>query len=301
MSSRRHCRPFYLLLCVKSFYLATLLLLLFIASAMAQPISGRITDSRTHAALPYVNIGVVGQALGTVADEQGAYTLIFQKSLATKTVRISSLGYAPRTLTLAELAARPNVELTPEAVPLAEVQVRGKALRRTHTLGNTGNAAMAANTLGSNSLGAQVGAVIKLSRRPTRLVQAVFNIARSSPGQVTFRVNIYRLDADGKPTENKLLRRDVIVTSPVVRGPITVDLSADQLVLNEDFFLAIELLKWTDPAPTGSEFAFSAALGYFHNEIYYRHTSQAVWKRTSVGALLAGMQPRLSFYVTVND
>lgn len=287
---------------LKSLCLTLLLLLLLIAPAVAQPITGRITDSRTRAPLPYVNIGVVGQDLGTVTDEQGAYTLAFQQSLATAMVRISRLGYAPRNLTLAELAAQPNVALTPEAVPLAEVQVRGTAaFRSTHTLGNTGNAEMATNTLGSNSLGAQVGTVIQLSRRPTRLVNAVFNIARSSPGQVTFRVNIYRLGADGKPTETKLLHREVIVTSPVVRGPIIVDLSADQLVLNEDFFLSIELLKWDNPAPTGAEFAFSAALGYFHNEIYSRYTSQAVWKKTSIGALMAGMQPRLSFYVTVND
>jgi hypothetical protein len=86
-----------------------------------------------------------------------------------------------------------------------------------------------------------------------------------------------------------------------VRGPITVDLSADQLVLNEDFFLAIELLKWENAAPTGAEFAFSASLGYFHNEIYRRFASQASWERASIGALMAGMQPRLSFYVTVND
>ena len=270
--------------------------------ASAQLINGTIRDAATHAPLPYVNIGVMGQDLGTVADEQGRYTLAFQKSLATATVRISSLGYAPRNLTLAELAAQPNVGLAPEAVALAEVQVHGKAqFRRTHTLGNTGNAEMASNTLGSNSLGSQVGTVIKLSRQPTRIVNAVFNIARNSPGQVTFRVNIYRLGPDGLPTEVKLLPREVIVTSPIVRGPITVDLSADQLVLNEDFFLAIELLKWDNPAPNGSEFAFSAALGYFHNEIYHRYTSQAPWKRTSIGALMAGMQPRLSFYVTVND
>jgi hypothetical protein len=286
---------------VKIFCLLPLLLLLA-GAAVAQPISGRITDGRTHGALPYVNIGVVGRALGTVSDEQGAYTLPFQKALAADTVRISSLGYATRKLTLAELAAQPNVALTPEAVPLAEVRVQGKALwRRTHTLGNTGNAEMATNTLGSNSLGAQVGTVIKLSRQPTRILQAVFNIARNSPGQVTFRVNIYRLGPDGKPTESKLFPRDVIVTSAVVRGPITVDLSADQLVLNEDFLLATEMLKWTNPAPTGAEFAFSASLGYFHNEIYYRPASQSRWRRASIGALMAGMQPRLSFYVTVND
>lgn len=287
---------------MKSFCLTFLLLLLSLASAVAQPISGRITDGRTQAALPYVNVGVVGKALGTVADEQGAYILPFQKSLAAEIVRVSCLGYAPRLLTLRELATQPNVALVPEAVPLAEVQVPGKAVvRRTHTLGNTGNAEIATNTLTHTSLGGQVGTTIKLSRRPTRLVNAVFNIARSSPGQVIFRVNIYRLDSDGRPTEVKLLLRDVIVTSPIVRGPLTVDLRADRLMLNEDFFLAIELLKWTDPAPTGAEFAFSAAVGYFHNEIYSRFASQAPWKRASIGALLAGMQPKLSFYVTVND
>ena len=284
------------------FLYLTALFLLLVAAAEAQPITGHITDGRTHAALPYVNIGVVGQRLGTVADEQGAYTLAFQPSLAAANVRVSSLGYAPRNLTLAELAAQPNVALTPAAVPLAEVRVQGKAgFRRTHTLGNTGNSEMATNTLSSTSLGAQVGTVIKLSRQPTRLVNAVFNIARSSPGQVTFRVNIYRLGPDGKPTEIKLLPRDVIVTSPIVRGPITVDLRADQLGLNEDFFLAIELIKWENPAPTGAELAFSASVGYFSGEIYHRSVSQAPWERVSIGALLAGMQPRLSFYVTVND
>lgn len=204
---------------------------------MAQSFSGRITDAKTHAALPYVNIGVMGKALGTVADEQGAYKLIFQEGLVNETVRVSSVGYVPRTLTLHELEAHPDVALAPEAVALGEVRVRGKALfRRTHTLGNTGNSEMATNTLTNTSLGSQVGTIIKLSRRPTRVLSATFNIARSSPGQVTFRVNLYRLDAHQCPTETKLLPCDVIVTAPVVRGPIRVELSADQLLLDEDFF-----------------------------------------------------------------
>ena len=86
---------------MRFFYLTPLLLLLLVFPAVAQLISGSITDSRTHAALPYVNIGVVGQNLGTVADEQGAYTLAFREPLATAAIRVSSLGYAPRTLTLA--------------------------------------------------------------------------------------------------------------------------------------------------------------------------------------------------------
>lgn len=277
-------------------------LLVFASAAYAQPISGRITNAQTREPLPYVNVGVVGKALGTVANEQGAYQLTYQEALAGETVRVSSVGYAPRNLTLRELLVQPNVALTPEAVVLNEVRVKGKALfRRTHTLGNTSNAEVTTLTLDNRNLGGQVGTVIKLSRRPTRVLKAAFNIAHPNPGMVTFRVNLYRLDAKGRPTDTKLLARDVIVTSPVVKGPLVVDLSADQLVLDEDFFLAIEMIKWVGAAERGTEFAFSASVGYFNNEIYERKLSQATWERASVGALLAGMQPRLSFYVTVND
>lgn len=271
------------------------------APTLAQSISGRVADAKTGQPLPFVNIGVVGQSLGTVSNEQGQYELAFQEKLAADTVRVSYLGYRPLLLTLRQLRARPAVVLSPAAVALAEVRVRGRApFRRTHTLGNTGNGETSTNTLSNNDLGGQVGTVIKLSRRPTRLLSATFNIARTSPGIVTFRVNIYRLDAHGRPTDTKLLTRNLLVTAPAVRGPITVDLSADELVLDENFLLAIEMLKWEQAQPQ-AEFTFSAAIGYANNEIYWRRTSQAPWERASVGALLAGMQPKLSFYVTAQD
>ena len=282
-------------------FLVLIFLLITAAIAQAQSISGRVTDATTGQALPFVNIGVVGQALGTVSNEQGQYGLAFQEKLADDTVRVSYLGYRPLLLTLRQLRARPAVALSPAAVALAEVRVRGRTqFRRTHTLGNTGNGETSTNTLSSHDLGGQVGTVIKLSRRPTRLLSATFNIARTARGIVTFRVNIYRLDAHGRPTDTKLLTRNLLVTAPAVRGPITVDLRADQLVLDENFFLAIEMLKW-EQASSEEEFTFSAAIGYSNNEMYWRPTSQAPWERTSVGALLAGMQPKLSFYVTAED
>lgn len=277
-------------------------LLLLSSAAEAQLIKGTVTNARTHEALAFVNIGVVGKALGTVADEQGAYQLAFKEALANEPVRVSSLGFASRTLTLRELAAQPNVALTPETVSLNEVLVPGKTLlRRTHILGNPGNSTNTTNTLSAADLGSQEGLVIKLSRRPTRVLNANFNIAQSSSGTVTFRVNLYRLDAKGRPTDTKLMARDVVVTMPIVKGPVTVDLNAEKLVLNENFFLSVEMVKWENPADAEAQFAFSASIGYSNNEVYTRATSQAPWERISAGAALAGMQPKLSFYVTVND
>ena len=288
---------------MRAFFALLLVSVHFITTAAAQPISGSITNAKTHEALPFVNVGVVGKALGTVADERGVYQLTFQEALANETVRVSSVGYAPRNLTLRQLAAQPNVSLMPETVVLNEVQVRAKALfRRTHTLGNSGNSENTTTyTLTNRDLGGQVGTVIKLSRRPTRLLSATFNIAQTAPGKVTFRVNVCRLDAKGRPTETKLLSRDIIVTAAAVRGPMTVDLSADQLVLDENFFLSVEMLKWEGLPTGGATFAFSGSVGYTNNEVYSRSTSEAPWERASAGAVLAGLQPRLSFFVTVND
>jgi len=288
---------------MRAFFALLLVSVHFITTAAAQPISGSITNAKTHEALPFVNVGVVGKALGTVADERGVYQLTFQEALANETVRVSSVGYAPRNLTLRQLAAQPNVALTPETVVLNEVQVRAKALfRRTHTLGNSGNSENTTTyTLTNRDLGGQVGTVIKLSRRPTRLLNATFNIAQTAPGKVTFRVNVCRLDAKGRPTETKLLSRDIIVTAAAVRGPLNVDLSADQLVLDENFFLSVEMLKWEGLPAGGATFAFSGSVGYTNNEVYSRSTSEAPWERASAGAVLAGLQPRLSFFVTVND
>ena len=270
--------------------------------AGAQAISGTITDARTHEALPYVNIGVVGKALGTVSSERGTYRLDFRAALAGETVRVSSLGFAPRELTLRELAAHPAVALVPAAVALTEVQVLAPSgLRRTHQLGNRDTTSGTTYTLSRYDLGGQMGTVIKLSRRPTRVLDVSFNIAHRAPGQIVFRVNLFRLDRHGRPTETKLLPHDVVVTMPVVPGPVKVDLRAEHLLLRENFLLAAEIIDWKDAGSPDATFTFSAGIGYTNNEVYERKTSQAPWERISAGAYLAGMQPRLSFYATVND
>lgn len=289
---------------VRSLLLASLQVVLATVTALAQPISGRATDARTGQPLPFVNIGVVGKALGTVSNEQGQYELAFQESLASDTVRVSYLGYQPRLLTLRQLRAQPAVALSPAAVALAEVRVQGKSRGwRTRTLGYAGTSETTTLHLDAKSLGAETGTVIYLKHRPTKVLQANFNVARNQVGTVVLRINLYRLDAKGRPINEKLLHREVIVRTAVAHGPLTVDLAPDNLLLSEDFFLSLE---WVGGADADADalhqgLTFSAGIGYADNDIYYRTTSQASWERLSAGAVLAGMQPKLSFYVTAED
>ncbi|MGI4762115.1 MAG: carboxypeptidase-like regulatory domain-containing protein [Janthinobacterium lividum] len=284
--------------CLLSFFLT----LLTAATALAQAISGRVTDARTGQPLPFVNIGVVGKALGTVSNEQGQYGLAFQENLANDTVRVSYLGYRPLLLTLRQLRAQPNLLLSPAAVALAEVRVQAsRRAWRDRTLGFSGTSETTTLHLDAKSLGAETGTVIYLKHRPTKVLQANFNVARNQVGNVTLRVNLYRLDARGRPTNEKLLRREVLLHTTAAHGPIAVDLAPDNLLLNEDFFLSLEWVGGADADALQQGLVFSAGIGYADNDIYYRTTSQASWERISAGAVLAGMQPKLSFYVTAQD
>lgn len=277
---------------------------LLAVAAAAQPISGRVTDAQTGQPLPFVNIGVVGKALGTVSNEQGQYGLAFQEKLAADTVRVSYLGYRPLLLTLRQLRAQPNLLLSPAAVALAEVRVQ--ASRRAwhdRQLGFSGNSISSTLSLDAKDLGAETGTVIYLKRKPTKVLRANFNVAYNRVGNVTLRVNLYRLDAKGRPTNEKLLHREVLLRTAATHGPISVDLTPDNLLLSEDFFLSLEWVGGAeaDAATLHKGLAFSAGIGYADNDIYYRAASQASWERLSAGAVLAGMQPKLSFYVSAQD
>jgi hypothetical protein len=283
-------------------FLTLFLVLLTTAAALAQTISGRVTDARTGQPLPFVNIGVVGKALGTVTNEQGQFQLAFQERLAADTVRVSYLGYRPLLLTLRQLRAQPTSQLTPTAVALAEVRVQaGRRAWRDRTLGFAGNSETTTLHLDAKDLGAETGTVIYLKHKPTKVLKANFNVAFNRVGNVTLRVNLYHLDAKGRPTNEKLLQREVILRTAAPHGPISVDLTPDNLVLTEDFFLSLEWVGGASAEALHEGVAFSAGIGYADNDIYYRAASQAGWERLSAGAVLAGMQPKLSFYVTAQD
>ncbi len=287
---------------LRSAFLTFSLILSSAAATSAQAISGRVTDARTGQPLPFVNIGVVGKALGTVSNEQGQYGLGFQEKLAADTVRVSYLGYLPRLLTLRQLQSQPNLVLSPAAVALAEVRVQGQRRAwRDRALGFAGTSESTTLSLDAKDRGAEVGTVIYVKRKPTKVLRANFNVAYNRAGDVTLRVNLYRLDAKGRPTNEKLLRREVLVHTTTTRGPISVDLTPDNLLLSEDFFLSLEWVSGANTTTVHNGLAFSAGIGYADNDIYYRAASQGNWERLSAGAVLAGMQPKLSFYVTAQD
>ncbi|NVO86386.1 carboxypeptidase-like regulatory domain-containing protein [Hymenobacter sp. P5252] len=291
------------------FFLLTLLT--FGSTARAQTLVGTITEVRTGQPVPYANVGIPGKNVGTVADEQGHYQLSYTAANLADTVCLSSIGHEPRRVLLRELVARPEVQLTPAAIALADVRVQAPGLfKRRLTLGNTSNSEMIIAGMAAEGHGAEMGVIISLRHQPTKVQQARFNLLYQDSTDLTFRVNLYRLLPNGQPSSEKLNRRDIIVHSnsrPNNAGPLVVDLTPDNLVLDEDFLLTLEWVaggtaqKSQEMHGLRKNVYFSAALGYFGQPPYIRKTSQGKWEKLSLGARLAGMQFKVGFNVTALD
>ncbi|WP_171025474.1 carboxypeptidase-like regulatory domain-containing protein [Hymenobacter jeollabukensis] len=276
------------------------------AASQAQAISGTIRNGRTHEPVPFVNLGLPKRNLGTVADEQGRYQLAARPEYATDTVRVSSLGYEPLLLPLRTLLAQPNLELQPQAVELGEVAVAAPgAYRDLRTVGLAKSARGFVVHMTSNQLGTELGALVHLPKRPALLQSLNVVVAKNDAGPLTFRLNLYRLDAWGFPTAAKLLSHDVLLTATPQAGVLTVDLAAEKVVLDEDFLMGLELVQVpASPTPLDltKQISFGGALE-LGGQLFVRLASQGQWIKptvTSNGPLL-GRRPAVALYATVKE
>ena len=275
--------------------------------ARAQTITGAVASGATQQGIPFVNIGLPRRGLGTVTDEQGRYQLAYNPAYAADTVRISSLGFRTQLLPFAALLAAPAIRLAPEEVALNEVSVTAAgAYRRQHTLGLDKPSSHLKFYMMSNELGTEIGTLVHLARRPALVQSLHVAVMKNEAGPLTFRLNLYRLDAKGAPTSEKLLAHDIFVTAPPEAGVLTVDLGANRVVLDQDFLLALEWVKAPDGAPAADytkRISFGGALKAGGMQLYMRRTSQAAWIKPNFtsNVPLLGLRPALAFYATVKD
>lgn len=274
------------------------------STATAQVITGSIS-STTHQAVPFANIGLPRRNLGTVSDEQGHYQLAYNSAYATDTVRISSVGFQPLLVPFSVLLAAPNLSLAPQEVALKEVSVAATSLyRHTNTVGLATPTPRTDFHMMANALGTEVGAVVHLPKKPALVQSLHVAVVKNEAGPLTFRLNLYRLDAQGKPTAEKLLQRDVLITAKPEAGVLTADLTTDHLVLDEDFLLGLEWVKGPDTRSVDltKQIRFGGALRY-GGQLYFRIASQAAWITPTIKSNmpLLGKRPTVALYATVND
>ncbi|WP_170299095.1 DUF5686 and carboxypeptidase-like regulatory domain-containing protein [Larkinella terrae] len=87
----------------------------------AQTLSGRITETPSGVAVPFASVAVKGKAIGTVADENGRFTLTLTQRA--DSLLVSAMGYQPTTIAI-NPAQTLEIVLKPAATQLNEVVIR---------------------------------------------------------------------------------------------------------------------------------------------------------------------------------
>lgn len=238
-----------------SFFSVLLGTLLWLASlpgygqATSKVISGEVLDQATRKPLGYVSVGVLRQPFGTVADAQGYFLLSLPTSYDADSVRFSLIGYARRTLRVADLRqvmhAGPLL-LRAQAVPLTEARVQSKTLKQ-RVLGNsTPGLTLRMDGFDNNMAGNQIGQLIRIEK-PAFLERVALRLFHCTYDTAYFRLNIYKLRND-YPAENIL---PTSIYWPVSReeahGSVSLDLRPYHLYLTEDVVVALELVDSLGP------------------------------------------------------
>jgi len=245
----------------------------------AQTIEGVIKDAKTHEALPYVNIGLIGKATGTVSDAVGSFSLTMSNNDA-DSLKISMIGYRSQTYLVGDLKKRTgllNITLEPRVTALKEVKIYNRKFKEA-ILGNTTESKSTNAGFTSNQLGNEIGEIIKIKRSPTRIKR--FNASMSSPlstDSVKLRLNFYSV-VDGMP-DKILQQQNIFITVKKGQDKISINLEPYDIVVEDKFFVSLEWIQNTK----GRGIMFSASL--LSSAIIARDASQGKWEKTGLAGV----------------
>jgi len=254
-------------------------------------LKGRIVDAETQQALQYVNVGVIDNGIGTVSNANGDFELEVTEVLFKEIIRISSIGYETLNGTVGDYVSKlkknPTVYLKTEFSTLEEVVLTNKPKKR-QRIGNKYVFGLVTLVQGSPQLGNEIGSVIKVKNKITYLEKFSAGISVNSYGKVKFRLKIYNLKK-GRPNTS-ILKENIIIETNIKKGKLSIDLKPYHLVMEEDFFVSLELID-TLENKKGS-FIYSA--GFLGTNCYYRDASQDLWTKSILDA-------SISFVMTVKQ
>ncbi len=241
----------------------------------AQTITGKIIDATSKEAIPYVNIGIVDIARGTVSDLNGNYELKVDSN--EDLITISSIGYETIAIKAKDIENN-TIELSPKNYDLGLVEVKADKLDAEEKIFGVRNKTRGKGVaFGNAQLGTQIGAAIKI-KKSTYIKSANFVLNHAKGDSLLFRVNIYQFK-EGEVGDN-LLTENVIIKRKQEKGTITVDLEKYNIVLESDVILSLEWLRNFDEMGNKG-ITFDTKKSKHLKGIYFKYSSNGAFIKPS--------------------
>lgn len=211
------------------------LVLFFISFSLSAQIRGVVKDSISGEPIPYVNIWVENETVGTTSEIDGTFSLAIKEE---KVLVFSALGYESKK----GVSTNEVIFLKPIAYELNEVVVEQPRFKEEIEIGNFHKSAgyhISGDLEWSNAKYFKY----ELTYEETKFVKKIKITTRSKVNNAKFKIRIFSVNKEGYP-DNDLLSEDIIVTVKKGKRKNVIDISNFKLVFpKEGLFIAYEVLK----------------------------------------------------------
>lgn len=235
---------------------------------------GQIRDSKFHEVLPYVNIGIPSEGIGTVTDKEGYYFIEFSDELLNKEILFSMVGFKSQSISINNLEKIEgeillNLTLDTQVYDLNEVVV-SNGIWEQKAIGNDTDSKLITGGFTSNQLGNEIAQYVRVKKqRPTYIESFWLSVVENAFDSVLLRLNIYSED-EGFPDEN-ILKEPIYIELPNTPQVIEIDLKEYDIFVEDNFFISLE---WIEDLGV-DQLLFSA--GVLGKPLYARNASQGKW------------------------
>jgi hypothetical protein len=240
-------------------------------------ITGKISCSDKDK-LEYVNIGIRGKSFGTTTNKDGLFQLKMPFfDFVKDSLYISFIGYNAKLVPITDFVEGGyyDIILDKKAYEIREITVKaGKLKTRTYGIKSVGNMAIIRGT--ENAI------FVHSNNYPTRVKYLRFALM-SNNDSINFRINFYNVK-NSMPGEILINKKLLFSEVPDNEGWITCDLAKYNLFLEQDFFVAVEMLP-NHNAENQDKPTFKAKMVAISNPSFTRDLYNK-WEKIPIGTAL---------------
>ena len=278
---------------MRTLALTFIIFLYFSPDILSQNFKGTVIDAESKAPLSYVNIGVRGKNMGVISRDDGSFEIDLSKAASDDTLVFSMIGYESAMFKAGDLrTTTKDVRLKPKTYQLNEVVITDKKKKPV----KLGRYRPSSTTSGHSNtqnfgFGGEWGLKISSAGKKYWIEQVGFHLRFNTVDSIQFRIKIYSVIND-LPGES-LLKKDIYVKSYKNDNWILRDLSAENLVMDQDLIVTYEVLQLWYSKTSDNQIFFTLGSGYNQGHTYSRLSSQDKW---SVDG-----RPPVTLYILVQE
>ena len=209
-------------------------LFFFITFSLSAQIRGVVKDSISGEPIPYVNIWVENETIGTTSETDGSFSLDIKEE---KILVFSALGYETKRIT----SKVQTVVLKPKVMELKEVIVEQPKFKKEIEIGTKPQK-------NSIRISDQVGNLkgryfaFKEEYRQTKFIRNIKIFTNSKITNSKFKLRIFRVGINGLP-DSDMLDEDIVITVKKGKSENIINMEAHNFVFPENgIFIVFETL-----------------------------------------------------------